>query len=189
MAPPYLPTQLKPPLTLIQKTRVINYIKAQNYSLVDITKFIEENSGQGWLSRGAGISAPQTALDNALIQMYDIIASGGGVNVSSDITNTTEGNYIWNKYLNSATITAPGGWLYNENKALGKFLHDHNPFAPIKNVADFLKLLTEGQTWVRVGEFAAGAILLIVGFNKAFPVSTRAINGAKTGVKYAKWIE
>jgi hypothetical protein len=40
-----------------------------------------------------------------------------------------------------------------------------NPVAPIQGVLDFLKLLTEKNTWIRVAEFLVGGILLVVGAN------------------------
>lgn len=45
------------------------------------------------------------------------------------------------------------------------------------NVADFLSRLDDANTWVRIGEFAIGAILIYVGVRSLFPNQVGAVTG------------
>lgn len=65
-----------------------------------------------------------------------------------------------------------------------------NPLTGIEGIADFFQRLTEPNTWIRVGEFAAGGVLFYVGLKTAFPAQVAAATApiksvAKTAVKAA----
>lgn len=64
------------------------------------------------------------------------------------------------------------------------------PGPNIGSALDFLRLLTNPHTWVRVGEFAIGAILLAVGANamlkQGMGPGAPQIRPPKTGFSYAK---
>lgn len=53
-----------------------------------------------------------------------------------------------------------------------------------KNVGDFLTRLSDKNTWIRIGEFAVGAILIYVGLKAAFPSQVSAVTSVpKTAAK------
>lgn len=54
----------------------------------------------------------------------------------------------------------------------------------IGNTADFLTRLSDKNTWIRVGEFAVGGILIYVGLKAAFPSTVSAVTSVpKTAAK------
>jgi hypothetical protein len=62
-----------------------------------------------------------------------------------------------------------------------------NPLTGINAIGDLAHRLTESATWIRVGEFAAGALLLYIGLNaltRGTAVGS-AVQSAKSGVKDA----
>lgn len=64
------------------------------------------------------------------------------------------------EFINLYKDATLGGHL-NANPQTSKELN----VPGISSVTDFLKLLTSGNLWIRVGEFAVGAILIAVGVN------------------------
>lgn len=66
-----------------------------------------------------------------------------------------------------------------------------NPLTGVNAVGDFFNRLTEGNTWVRVGEVLAGVLLLYLGLNATFRDTAAGsavkstTNTAKKGVKLA----
>jgi hypothetical protein len=59
------------------------------------------------------------------------------------------------------------------------------PFTGIAAIGDFFQRLTQANTWIRVGEFAAGGMLLYVGL-KALTSGTAVGNAASGAVKTGK---
>jgi hypothetical protein len=62
-----------------------------------------------------------------------------------------------------------------------------NPLKGVAAVGDFFSRLTESSTWIRIGEFIGGGILVIVGLNalaRGTPVGN-AVQSVKTGAKKA----
>ncbi len=58
---------------------------------------------------------------------------------------------------------------------------------PLTGIEDLAHRLTESFTWVRVGEFIAGSMLLYVGAKAFFPTTVNTVTGvAKGTVKAAK---
>jgi hypothetical protein len=60
------------------------------------------------------------------------------------------------------------------------------PVDALSNTTDFLTRLTEPNTWIRVGEFFVGIVLVYVGLKAAFPSTVAAVtsvpkNAAKAG--------
>jgi hypothetical protein len=54
----------------------------------------------------------------------------------------------------------------------------------VSNDVDFLTRLSNKNTWIRVGEFAVGAILIYVGLKAAFPSTVSAVTSVpKTAAK------
>jgi|ERR1700689_1651763 hypothetical protein len=59
-----------------------------------------------------------------------------------------------------------------------------NTVSDAGNVADFITRLSNKNTWIRIGEFAVGAILLYVGLKAAFPSTVTAVTSVpKTAAK------
>jgi hypothetical protein len=157
---PYEIGSLNAPLTVTQRKIVTAYIEAYGYSSSQITRYITDTALNGGF---ANLGNLQKSKDVALIGAYNAVAAGGGFGVAP-----TNKNINWGLLFK---ILDP--WKYSREGYLHGPQGGPNPISAIKNVTDFLKLLTEGQVWVRVGEFAAGAILITVGFSKAFPTATR----------------
>lgn len=62
-----------------------------------------------------------------------------------------------------------------------------NPLTGINAIGDFFHRLTEGTTWVRVGEAVAGTLLVYVALKAMFPGTVTAIaSAAKTAKDTAK---
>ena len=58
------------------------------------------------------------------------------------------------------------------------------PIADLSGTTDFLTRLTEGNTWIRVGEFVAGLVLVYVGLKAMFPSTVSAVTApVKTAAK------
>lgn len=77
-----------------------------------------------------------------------------------------------------------GGHYRFEGFAAQSKTHTEITLGPLSSVVDFLKLLTSGNLWVRVGEFAVGAILLAAGAaalmrSNAGPATRNAKEAAK----------
>lgn len=188
---PYAPGSIHPPLTVGQRGAIIKYLESQGYTLVNITNYV----GNSATSKTSG------ALDGALISMYDTVAQGGGVNTQNDTNKTSLLSYIWGKYLNPWTASEPGGWLYNENKAVGQSVKNAPGVSQIgsaiHSMDDLANALGNPNLWIRIAEFAVGGILLLVGADailKQKSSTYRALNqaapnpvGRKSGVKYAKF--
>jgi len=63
---------------------------------------------------------------------------------------------------------------------------EYPALAPLKDVTDFLKLLTSPNLWIRVGEFIVGAILLGVGLSAMLkPVTEPAMRTARKAATFA----
>jgi hypothetical protein len=98
-------------------------------------------------------------------------------------------------------------WLINPAGELeaehgGKIIDLINPLAPAEasgynavggvsgaasDVNDFLSRLSQPNTWLRVGEFFVGAILIYVGLRSMFPSQIEAVTGpVKTAAKVVK---
>lgn len=61
-----------------------------------------------------------------------------------------------------------------------------NTVSDAGNVADFVTRLSNKNTWIRIGEFAVGAILVYVGLKAAFPSTVSAVTSVpKTAGKVA----
>jgi hypothetical protein len=75
----------------------------------------------------------------------------------------------------------PGGVPGPGNPSVG------NPLTGVNAIGDFFTRLTEPHTWVRVGEFIAGGIILWVGLNALLrgTAAGQAIQQTKSGVKKA----
>lgn len=59
-----------------------------------------------------------------------------------------------------------------------------NAIGDVGDTADFLTRLSNKNTWIRVGEFAVGAILVYVGLKAAFPSQVAAVTSVpKTAAK------
>lgn len=59
-----------------------------------------------------------------------------------------------------------------------------NPLTGVNAIGDLAHRLTESSTWIRVGEFVAGGMLLFVGAKAFFPGTVNTItNAAKTAGK------
>lgn len=59
-------------------------------------------------------------------------------------------------------------WVFNEQGTATQHLAGHVPVvgaaqSAVTNVNDFLSRLTSGNTWLRIGEFILGALLLLAG--------------------------
>jgi hypothetical protein len=55
-----------------------------------------------------------------------------------------------------------------------------NPLTGVNAIGDLATRLTKSETWIRVGEFLAGAMLLFIGVKAFFPGTAGAIaNGVK----------
>jgi hypothetical protein len=76
--------------------------------------------------------------------------------------------------------------------AVAKIAEAGNPLASAEastvsdtgNIADFLSRLSQGNLWLRAGEFAVGMILLYVGLRTMFPEQIAAVTGpVKTAAK------
>jgi hypothetical protein len=77
---------------------------------------------------------------------------------------------------------ASAGWVGFPTQALAKAFASHdiaattkhaasdlpNPLTGVNAIGDFFNRLTEGNTWIRVGEVLAGVLLLYLGLNAAF---------------------
>jgi hypothetical protein len=90
-------------------------------------------------------------------------------------------------YKHFATEAAATAWI---NSAAGKGEAEvgSGPAGAVQDVTEnsFLGRLTEGSTWMRVGEFAVGAILLYIGVKSMFPaVAATATAPVKAVVKGA----
>lgn len=109
------------------------------------------------------------------LQIVDYIISTTG-HLSPDKT--------WDATLLDIYDTVVNGGGFGKDKT-------KTQYPGIPGVTSVLDFLTSDALWVRVGEIAAGLILITVGFSKAFPTATRAIGPGKftkgtRGVKYAK---
>lgn len=62
---------------------------------------------------------------------------------------------------------------FTSKSAAGNFIHGQfqipNPVGGLEGIGDFFARLTEANTWLRVGEFAVGGILLYIGLKGLFP--------------------
>jgi hypothetical protein len=59
----------------------------------------------------------------------------------------------------------------------------------IQAIGDLAARLTEGNTWIRIGEFVAGAILIYVGFKAMFPEVVNSVTApAKTAAMGAMFL-
>lgn len=60
-----------------------------------------------------------------------------------------------------------------------------NPLTGINAIGDLANRLTQPNTWIRVGEFLAGGVLLVIGLNAMTkgPVRSAATDTARKGAK------
>lgn len=70
------------------------------------------------------------------------------------------------------------GFLNDSKEVIPPSIPNLNPLSKLGNVTDFLNTLVQPNTWVRVAEFAIGALLLAIGVN--------ALLKSGTGVDVAK---
>lgn len=64
-----------------------------------------------------------------------------------------------------------------------------NPLTGVNAIGDLATRLTKSETWVRVGEFLAGGMLLYVGAKAFFPTTVNTItSGAKKAGKAAAFL-
>jgi hypothetical protein len=89
---------------------------------------------------------------------------------------------------------AAGAVIHNDTKDLQKYSAGlpgagqtvGGLTSDIGTINNFLGALTQKNTWIRVGEFAVGAILLYVGLRSMFPSQVAAVTGpVKTVAKVA----
>lgn len=98
----------------------------------------------------------------------------------------------------AAAGLANSGWIGFPTQALAKAFASHgvsgtvknavpNPLSGVAAIGDFFNRLTQPNTWVRVGEVAAGLLLVYLGLNAAMrgtPVGN-AVNSATGTAKKA----
>jgi hypothetical protein len=84
--------------------------------------------------------------------------------------------------------TTPGANLVGPGEpagAVGQAKHDISNLGGLAAIGDFFNRLTQPNTWVRVGEFAAGALLVYVGLSAAMK-GTEAQQATQTVTKPVK---
>jgi hypothetical protein len=108
------------------------------------------------------------------------------------VTHTIQrqGNSLLANALKASGWLGPYSWLQAKGAANG--LAAAAPATPgglplggIAAIGDFFNKLTEANTWVRVGEFAAGAILLYIGLS-ALTRGTAAGDAVQSATSKAK---
>lgn len=98
-------------------------------------------------------------------------------------------------YPGIAAACAAGAVIHNDAKDLQKYAAGlpgagstvSGLTSDVGAINNFLGALGQKNTWLRVGEFAVGAILLYVGLRSMFPSQVNAITGpVKTAAKVVK---
>jgi hypothetical protein len=125
---------------------------------------------------GTTLHSPLSAAQKAGITAF-LIANGYAPSVFGTVIKT-DANYIA-----AYKAVAVGG--------SGQTKKEFDPTIPgVSSVVDFLKLLANRNTWIRVGEFTIGAILLAVGVNamlkQGLGANAPQIRPPKTGFSYAR---
>lgn len=97
---------------------------------------------------------------------------------------------VGNSYSTQSEAQAAANRLNSTGRAAAAsqdIVNTSNIGNPLNALGDLAHRLTDSSTWVRVGEFLAGAILLYVGAKAFFPNTVGNITGVATGtVKAAK---
>ena len=80
---------------------------------------------------------------------------------------------------------------YNKNPGQAGGVNAPGVAPGINAIGDLANKLTQPHLWVRVGEFAAGGVLLVIGFNAMTkgPVRSAATSTAKKGFSIAKAVK
>lgn len=119
------------------------------------------------LSRPGGPRAPQQT-------NYEVVQSRSRpVNTVAGPFPSQSAAQAWQTSANTAG-NSPGS-------AIGGIV-DAAGLNPISGVSDLAHRLTESSTWIRVGEFIAGAILLYVGAKAFFPTTVNNITGTAKAI-------
>jgi hypothetical protein len=108
-----------------------------------------------------------------------------GVNPAGGFSNQLAAQSAANKYNANPGqfgVNAPGIAPGVNAPGLG------NPLTGINAVGDFFQRLTQPATWIRVGEFVAGGLLLFIALNAMTRGPVRSATGktVKSGVRVAK---
>lgn len=85
----------------------------------------------------------------------------------------------------AAKAINPTGGLGSSTGALPSI---PNPLTGVAAIGDFANRLTQANTWIRVGEFVAGLVLVVIALNAMTkgPVRSAAASTAKKGAGLAK---
>lgn len=157
-SPPYPPNTLKVPLTKEERIRIVAYFRGLKYSddviwqhinPFEATIFDPSGSFPGNVLGSTGLIAQWITTgglpaDAKALDAYNAVASGGGLGSGAGATDTK--------------VNIPG---LNTIKDAGE--------AAVKIV----EALLNPNTWVRVGEFTVGAVLLAVGIGAMVKAGTK----------------
>jgi hypothetical protein len=107
-------------------------------------------------------------------------------NVSGGFATKLQAQAAANKYARNPDqaggVDAPG---------VAPSINAPNPISGLAAIGDLANKLTQPQLWIRVGEFLAGGVLLVIGLNALTkgPVRSATASTAKKGISIAKAIK
>jgi len=115
-----------------------------------------------------------------------VVIHGTALQVKAKYNGAVSGPYATRAAAEAAAHTTGGGFPGanipgNPAKALGI----SNPLAGVAAIGDFFNRLTQPNTWLRVGEFVAGGLLIYLGLSAAMR-GTEAQTAAQGITKPAK---
>ena len=115
------------------------------------------------------------------------LAGGGYIGNDGTPANATNAFQDFNMARAAAMAINPTGGL---SASTGASPSIPNPLTGVSAIGDLANRLTQANTWVRVGEFIAGMVLVVIALNAITkgPVKSAATSTAKKGAGLAKVI-
>jgi hypothetical protein len=118
-----------------------------------------------------------------------VVVQGNALQIKAKYNGAARGPYssqaAAQQVANQPGCGAPGPNIPgNPGQAIGQAV---SGFTGLNAIGDFANRLTQANTWVRVGEFIAGAILVIIAINAMTkgPVRSATTGTIKSGAKKA----
>lgn len=118
-----------------------------------------------------------------------IVVQGTALQIRAKYGTAANGPYA-SRAAAEAAANSPGGGFPGANipgnpgQAIGQAV---SGFTGLNAIGDFANRLTQANTWIRVGEFIAGAILVVIALNAMTkgPVRSATTGTVKSGAKKA----